>query len=96
MLVHYVVAYDVSDSKRLKKVYDTLRDFGDPIQYSVFECQISERNLLILRDRLSKIVVKDADRIIFIRLGPVSDSTVSAFETMGCQFAPRDRRVQVV
>ncbi|MEX1257397.1 MAG: CRISPR-associated endonuclease Cas2 [Gemmatimonadota bacterium] len=36
----YVVAYDIVDGSRRKRVHDLLLDFGVPIQYSVFECRL--------------------------------------------------------
>lgn len=96
MLIQYVIAYDISEPKRLQRVFKTLRDFGDPLQLSVFECQLSEKNYLVLRDRLNNIIDKEEDRVIFIRLGPVGEKTAESFEVMGCQFAPRDRKVHIV
>jgi CRISPR-associated endonuclease Cas2 len=37
----YLVCYDVADDKRLRKVFKTMRDFGDHLQYSIFECQFT-------------------------------------------------------
>ena len=37
----YIVSYDIADEKRMKKVFKAMRDFGDHLQYSVFECHIS-------------------------------------------------------
>ena len=34
----YLVCYDIRDDKRLRKVHKTMRDFGDHLQYSIFEC----------------------------------------------------------
>ena len=34
----YLVCYDISDDKRLRKVFKTMRGYGDHLQYSVFEC----------------------------------------------------------
>ena len=32
----WIVAYDIRDPKRLRKVYEVVRDHGDRLQYSVF------------------------------------------------------------
>jgi len=37
----YLVCYDICEDKRLKTVYKTMRDFGDHLQYSIFECQFT-------------------------------------------------------
>jgi hypothetical protein len=36
-----LVAYDIRDEKRPRKVFKTMRDFGDHLEYSVFECQFA-------------------------------------------------------
>jgi len=37
----YLVCYDIADEKRLRKVFQTMRNWGDHLQYSVFECQFT-------------------------------------------------------
>jgi len=96
MLVQYVVAYDISDPKRLRKVYKALCDFGDPLQLSVFECQLNSKDVLLLKDKLSRIVDRNEDQVLFVRLGPVEGRSDKAFETLGLTFRPRDRSVTVV
>jgi len=39
----YLVCYDVADDKRLRKTYKKMRGFGDPVQYSVFRCELRRR-----------------------------------------------------
>lgn len=35
------VTYDICQDKRLARVHKTMRGFGDHLQYSVFECQLT-------------------------------------------------------
>jgi CRISPR-associated protein Cas2 len=37
-----VVAYDISDDPRRTKLHNTLKNFGTPVQYSVFECILAK------------------------------------------------------
>ena len=37
----YLVSYDIADDKRLRKVFKTCRNYGNHLQYSVFECRLS-------------------------------------------------------
>ena len=39
MRTSYLICYDICDDKRLRKVFQTMRGFGDHLQFSVFECQ---------------------------------------------------------
>ncbi|MBR8835369.1 MAG: CRISPR-associated endonuclease Cas2 [Stigonema ocellatum SAG 48.90 = DSM 106950] len=38
----YVVAYDVPCDKRRKKISDLLEGYGQRVQYSVFECLLTQ------------------------------------------------------
>ena len=44
----YLVAYDISDPKRLRKVATVCEDFGYRKQYSVFLCRLSRYRLCTL------------------------------------------------
>ena len=45
MRISYLICYDISDDKRLRKVFKAMRNFGDHLQYSVFECQLTPSDL---------------------------------------------------
>jgi CRISPR-associated protein Cas2 len=66
----YLVCYDIRDDKRLRKVYKTMRDFGDHLQYSVFECQFTPADLAKCRAALAALIHHAQDQVLFIDLGP--------------------------
>lgn len=70
MRATYLVCYDICDDKRLRKVFLTLRKFGDHLQYSVFECQLTPADLAALRAALSAIIHQTEDQVLFVHLGP--------------------------
>lgn len=45
MRTSYLICYDICDDKRLRKVFQVMRGFGDHLQYSVFECQLTAMDL---------------------------------------------------
>jgi CRISPR-associated protein Cas2 len=91
----YVVAYDVSDPKRLRKVFKTMRGHGDHLQLSVFRCEISDREMIELRAALAKIIDAALDQVLFVSVGPADGRAATAFATLGRpQTAPE--RVAVV
>jgi CRISPR-associated endonuclease Cas2 len=64
----YLVTYDVADDKRRDRVHRTLLDFGDALQFSVFLCDLNERErigkslspILLVRDSNNgKVVIAD-------------------------------------
>ena len=67
--MHIAVAYDVSDDKNRRRVYQTLQRYGAWQQYSIFELEISKTERVELEDELqSHIDSSDGDRIRIYRL----------------------------
>jgi CRISPR-associated protein Cas2 len=66
----YLVRDDICDDKRVRKVFRTMRDFGDHLQYSVFECQLTPADLARCRDLLANLIHRDHDQVLFIHFGP--------------------------
>jgi CRISPR-associated protein Cas2 len=60
----YLVAYDSRDSKRLREVAKHMGGYGHRIQYSIFKCRLSNRELERLRWELAKIIDKEDDLLI--------------------------------
>jgi CRISPR-associated protein Cas2 len=90
----YIVAYDISDPKRLRKVAQTCEDFGHRRQYSVFLCRLSTRDLVRLKSRLYDIIDLKEDQVLFI---PLCARCVQQIEAMGRPTeAPNARDVVIV
>ena len=70
MRTSYLVAYDISNDKRLRQVFQTMRGFGDHLQFSIFECQLTPLDLTNLRIALSAIIHHEQDQVLFVNLGP--------------------------
>jgi CRISPR-associated protein Cas2 len=79
----YLVAYDIADPARLRAVHRVVRGFGDPVQKSVFRCELSDRQRAVLRDRLIALVKHDEDQVIILDTGPVSSERSWRVETIG-------------
>ena len=58
----WVVAYDIKDDSIRRKVYQTLSNVGEPVQYSVFECWLREDQLNDVREQVQLLIDK-ADSI---------------------------------
>jgi CRISPR-associated protein Cas2 len=79
----YVVAYDISDPKRLRKVYELMLGWGDRVQLSVFRCELTLRELAELRASLSDIIQHLQDQVMFVDIGPADGRGATAFTTIG-------------
>lgn len=59
----YLVSYDISDDRRRVKLAKAMKDFGDRVQYSVFECILSKDLLEKMISRIDKIIRKEEDSV---------------------------------
>ena len=80
---HYLISYDISDEVRLRRVHGTVRDFAEPVQYSVFRCELSKVELQILRERLWPILHLGEDRVMIADLGPVDGRGATSLQQWG-------------
>ena len=62
----YLISYDLSKDRLRNQVAKEMENFGKRVQYSVFECRISEKQLYILYERLAKIMQDEPDGSIRI------------------------------
>lgn len=93
----YLVAYDVSDPKRLKRMYRKMCGYGDPLQYSVFRCSLSDLELLLMKEALGEIINHGEDRVLIVDIGPVEGRARGAFQYIGVQWhAPEEESAIIV
>ena len=63
-----IVAYDVTDDKRLRKVAQICEDFGVRVQYSIFECHLDQEQFDEFWLRLLDVIDEDEDRLVAYKL----------------------------
>lgn len=67
-----------------------MQGYGDGFQYSVFICQLSEKDLTIMREKLKDIINHDEDQIVIIKLGPaVNEDYDDTWTVLGKKIAPK-------
>jgi len=69
-----LITYDVSTEtdggkRRLRRVARACRDYGQRVQYSVFECNVDPAQWVKLKDRLLKEIDAESDSLRFYYLG---------------------------
>jgi len=79
-MLFYIVVYDIPCDKRRQKVAALLEGYGQRVQYSVFECVLSEDKYEELRRRLKKKVKLTEDNVRFY---PLSRHTLGQVELWG-------------
>lgn len=79
----YLVMYDIRDEGRLRRVHDVVRSFGEAFQYSVFLCDLSERELIQLKWKLGDAMDHRADSVAILDLGGTHGDADSRFQFLG-------------
>jgi CRISPR-associated protein Cas2 len=69
-----VVSYDVSTmdeegQRRLRRVAKVCKDYGQRVQFSVFECMVDPARWVSFRDKLIKEIEPEVDSLRFYFLG---------------------------
>ncbi|MGB4548553.1 MAG: CRISPR-associated endonuclease Cas2 [Syntrophales bacterium] len=70
VLVSYDVALDdETGARRLRRVAKACKDYGQRVQYSVFECIVDPAQWVVLKQRLIKEINEEKDSLRFYFLG---------------------------
>ncbi len=93
----HVIAYDIADPKRYRKVYKAMCGAGDALQYSVFRCELSETELQKLKDQVWPLLNLAEDRVMIVDLGPIEGRGDECIEFWGNpRVVPRNRSALIV
>lgn len=81
----YLLAYDIREPRRLRRVHSIAKDFGEPLQYSVFVCDLTPMELLDLKAELLDRMNLSEDSVAIFDLGAPAARTIKCVEFMGVQ-----------
>jgi len=76
-----LITYDIATSsesgaRRLRRAAKICLDYGQRVQFSVFECKVDPAQYTELKARLRKVIDSDLDSIRFYNLGADWDRRV--------------------
>jgi len=92
----YLVCYDIADDKRLRRVFKIMRGYGDHLQLSVFECQLTRMDLARLEAELSEVIHHEQDQVLFVDLGPAEGRGDRVITSIGRPYVSLDSPCIVV
>ena len=75
----YLVAYDVRDPVRLRRVHKVVKGFGFSMQYSVFVCDLNSRERVDLLAALLGVADPRVDSVAIVDLGDPEDPRTFTF-----------------
>ncbi|HII82300.1 MAG TPA: CRISPR-associated endonuclease Cas2 [Ferroplasma sp.] len=90
---YYIIAYDITDNKRLNKVHNYLLGYGTHLQYSIFICELSATEREILITDIYALIKPSEDSIIIYNAGKNVNKNLL---TLGIKKKPHDRKAVIV
>lgn len=63
----YMICYDIREPARWRKAYRLLKGYGERIQYSIFRCRLTKKELEELRWEITRVLTVD-DSILIVGL----------------------------
>lgn len=92
----YIVSYDISDPKRWRQVYRTMRGYGEHLQLSVFQCDLTPIQRVKMEGELNEIIHHEEDQVIFVDLGPTEGRPISEIQAIGREMKVLERGPVIV
>jgi CRISPR-associated protein Cas2 len=92
---YYVISYDISDDKRRTRVFDIVQSWGNPLQFSVFEAELSSRQLAMMETELDRVIHHAEDQVLIFDMGPVTGSTEKRVRYVGRTWSYTRRSARV-
>src|SRR5690554_104293 len=91
----YLVAYDISDQKRWRRVFRLMRGYGEWVQLSVFQCRMSRQRHAELIALLDGIIHHEQDHIVILDVG-LADKVAPRVVSLGKDFEPVPREPVII
>ncbi len=92
----YLVCYDIAAPERWRKVFKTMKGYGEHWQYSVFFCVLRDIDRVRMQAALEDAMNLDKDLVMIIDLGPDEDAARKAATIIGPGTEQPDKGVVVV
>ena len=89
----YVISYDIPDDKRRQKIAKTLLNYGNRVQYSVFEANIIDKLLFKMVSKLKNIIYDKEDSI---RIYKICKECKKEIEILGIGNVLKDKDVYIL
>lgn len=78
----YIVAYDIAEPRRWRRIFKTMKGYGEWVQLSVFQCRLTAKQHAELIAVLDGIIHHDEDHIVLLDLG-VAEHVVPRVVSLG-------------
>ena len=92
----YLVCYDICNDNRLRKVFKTMRGYGDHLQYSIFDANSHSGIWSGAAPTLRRIIKHSEDQVLFVHLGPAEGRGDRVITALGLPYTAVDAPCLIV
>lgn len=85
----FLLVYDIRKPLRLRRMLQVAKTYGEPLQYSVFVCDLTAVERARLRAEVYEVIDQSVDSVALFDLGPATGRGLRCVEHYG---ASRDVR----
>lgn len=88
-----ILSYDIVSDKRRTKVMKFLKGYGTHVQYSVFECHLTQQQLQTVQQQLRKLIDLQTDSV---RIYLLDTQAIQRIQIVGIGQVSRDRAYYLI
>lgn len=87
------MSYDIPNDRRRTKVMKALKNYGNHVQYSVFECDLKDNVYERMRAQVERLIAPREDSVRFYFL---PEDAVSRIQSLGIGQVERAREFYII
>ncbi|MDT8321442.1 MAG: CRISPR-associated endonuclease Cas2 [Xanthomonadales bacterium] len=91
----YIVAYDISDVKRWRRVFRIMKGYGEWLQLSIFQCRLNRARHAELIALLDEIIDHKRDHVVLVDVGN-AERVMPRVTSLGKKFRAVERGPVIV
>ena len=91
----YIVAYDIRDQRRWRRLFKLMHGYGEWLQLSVFQCRMSRQRHAELVALIDGLIHHEDDHVIIMDVG-MADKVTPRIVSLGKDFQPVEREPVIV
>lgn len=92
----YIVAYDISDQQRWRRIFKVMKGYGEWLQLSVFQCRLTAQQHAELVALLDGIIHHKEDHILLLDFGQADHVTPRIISLGKTDFTPIENQPIIV
>lgn len=92
----YIIAYDIRDPRRLRRVHEVMVGYGEPWQYSLFFCVLRDADRVRMERALATEMDLKVDQALVVDLGGNEEAARKTARVLGSCLPPQQPKTLVI